>query len=287
MNQPLAYLSLATLLVATAAHAQSAWLPDAQQIVAIPAFTYSSFDEFWMGDTKVSPLKDGDESLRQYSGFVALEYGITSKLAADATIGYAATSSTTVLGSGDKGLMDTNLGLRYQVLNGQGPDAGFLPTVSFRLGGIIVGDYDANTPFSIGDGASGIEISTLLAKEFSCGFGAFGSFGYRYRVDPVLADLFGSAGIYQRLGGFTLSFTYWNTSALNGLDIGGPGFNPGAGSDSGFPALKEVNQIITGGVGYTDKGGRNYLITVGNNVAGRNTGDKFIVGAFISLPFGP
>ena len=152
----------------------------------------------------------------------------------------------------------------------------------------IAGDYDANTPFAIGDGASGIEGSLLLAKEFGdTGFGAFGNIGYRWRVDPVPADIFGSVGIYQRIAGFTVSFTYWNTSALNGLDIGGPGFDPGAGADSGFPALKEVNHIVSGGVGYTDAGGRNYLITIGNNVGGRNTGDKFIVGAFISLPFGP
>lgn len=288
MNSRLAGCSLAALLLAPAALAQGAWLPDAQQIIATPAFTYSSFDEFWAGDTLVSPLKDADESLRQYSGFVVLEYGILPKLAADATVGYAATSSTTVLGPGDDGLMDTNLGLRYELVDGQAPDAGWIPTVSVRLGGIIAGDYDANTPFAIGDGASGIEGSLLLAKEFGdTGFGAFGNIGYRWRVDPVPADIFGSVGIYQRIAGFTVSFTYWNTSALNGLDIGGPGFDPGAGADSGFPALKEVNHIVSGGVGYTDAGGRNYLITIGNNVGGRNTGDKFIVGAFISLPFGP
>ena len=281
-------LTLALLASAPFAQAQSAWIPDAQQIIAVPAFTYSSFDEFWMGDTLVSPLKDADEALRQYTGFVALEYGITSKIAFDATVGYAATSSTTVLGPGDEGLMDTQIGLRYKLVDGDAQSSPWIPTVTVRLGGIIAGTYDANTPFSIGDGASGIEGSLLMAKEFGeTGFGMFGGIGYRWRVDPVPADIFGNVGIYQRIGGFTVSFTYWNTTSLDGLDIGGPGFNPGAGVDSGFPAVKEINQIVSGGIGYTDKGGRTYLVTIGNNIAGRNTGDKFILGAFVSLPFGP
>lgn len=287
MNSRVITSALASLTLSAAAQAQlSAWLPDAQQLLATPAFTYSTFDEFWMGDTLVSPLKDAGEHLRQYSGFVVLEYGIFSNLAFDATVGYAATSATSVLGPGDEGLMDTNVGLRYTLFDGTVPNAKWIPTISVRLGGIIAGDYEANTPFAIGDGASGIEGSLLMAKEFGdCGFGVFGDIGYRWRVDPVPADIFGTIGIYQRFAGFTASLAYRNTTALDGLDIGGPGFDPSMGPEYGFPALKEVNQILAGGLGYTDGGGRTYLLTVGANLDGRNTGDKLIVGAFISIPF--
>src|SRR5687767_6890326 len=104
-------LGAALAASATTSFAQSAWLPPKQQIKATPGFSYSTFDEFWVGRTRVNPLEANDESLDQYTGYVALEYGILDNLAADLTLGYSATSSTDTFGNdSDDGLADTFLG---------------------------------------------------------------------------------------------------------------------------------------------------------------------------------
>jgi hypothetical protein len=74
--------------------------------------------------------------------------------------------------------------------------------------------------------------------------------------------------------------------AVSGLDIGGTGFNPALGRSHGFPALKEINQLVEAGLSFTDHGGRNYQISAAKSVDGRNTGDKWLFGANITIPWG-
>jgi hypothetical protein len=271
---------------ATACFGQSVWLPAAQEFKIIPGFTYSTFDEFWVGRTLVDPLKANDESLDQYTGYLGLEYGILDNLAADATIGYSATTRTQALGEGDEGLTDTLIGMRYRLLDEANAPCPFAPTVAIRVGGIIAGTYDSNQPFSVGDGAHGVEGSLLVGKAFgTTGFGMYGDIGYRVRENPVPDDLFGSVGVFQQIGPATVNFGYRHVQSLSGLDIGGPGFDPPAGRSSGFPALKEINQLIEGGVSFTDPGGRVYQVTAAKSVDGRNTGDKFIFGVNATFSF--
>jgi hypothetical protein len=279
-------LGFALTVSTTACFGQSAWLPSRQEFKVTPGFTYSTFDEFWAGRTRVGPLKANDESLDQYTGFIGLEYGILENLAADATIGYSGTSSTMALGEGDKGLTDTMLGMRYRLLDENNAPCPFAPTVALRVGGIIPGTYDENTPFSVGDGAYGFESSLLFGKAFgTTGFGMYGDIGYRIRENPVPDDLFGSIGVFQQIAPVTLNVGYRHVQSLSGIDIGGPGFDPGAGPAHGFPATKEITQLIEGGVSYTDKGGRIYQVIVAKSIDGRNTGDKFIIGVNATFSF--
>jgi hypothetical protein len=274
---------LFTLASAACGWGQSAWLPLRGQFIATPGFSYSTFDEFWVGRDRKNPLEANDESLDQYTGFVALEYGMNDRLAADLTIGYTATSEAKkTFGRGsDEGLADTSFGLRYRLAD----EEEIWPTIALRAGGIIAGTYDANKPFSAGDGANGFETSLLLGKRFgNTGFGAYGDIGYRLRESPVPNDAFGSVGLFKQfpnvfadLDAITLSFGYRHIQSLSGQDIGDPGFT--------FPQLKEINQLIEGAVGYTDPGGRQYQFSVAKSVAGRNTGDKLVFLFTISLPF--
>jgi len=285
-------VGLVALAAGTQLQAQSAWMPYQGRLTVTPGFSFSTFDEFWVGrDIRNSALRSNDESLDQYTGFVALEYAITDRLAADATIGYTATSSAEMtfgVGS-DDGLADTLIGLRYQLVEEQRT----IPAVTFRVGGIIAGTYDRNKPFSAGDGANGAEFSLLMGKQFGdSGFGIYGDIGYRLRENPVPDDLFGSVGLFKQFIGVfqesdavTLNFGYRHVQGLSGLDIGGPGFAPPLGPANGFPALKEINQLIEGSIGYGDSRGRQIQFTVAKSVAGRNTGDKLIFLITVSWPF--
>lgn len=290
-QRPLTPALLLSLGACAGAHAQSSpWLPANGQFVATPAFSYSTFDEFWVGDDLVDPLKANGESLDQVNAFVTVEYGIMDRLAADVTIGYTQVGSTDTFGNDDDdGLADTVLGLRYRVLE----ETETVPVIAVRIGGIIAGTYEENTPFAPGDGANAFDGSVLLGKGFGdSGFGAYGEIGYRFRDNDVPDEFFASAGAYKQFIGLfseadalTVSAGYRHIESTSGLDIGGPGFDPGAGSDSGFPALKEVNQLFEGAVGYTDLGGRHYQFFVATSLAGRNTGDKLIFGFSVSVPF--
>jgi hypothetical protein len=112
------------------------------------------------------------------------------------------------------------------------------------------------------------------------------------RNNSVPDEYHGSVGIFKQLGGLlfaedavTISAGYRHVENHTGLDIGGPGFNPAGGDSNGFPALEEVNQLFEGAVGYTDVGGRHYQASFTKSIDGRNTGDKFIFGFSVSLPF--
>ncbi len=281
----LAPVSLAVLAGTALCSAQSAWLPAEQQFKLTPGFSYSSFDRFWAGDDKVSIPKD----FKQYTGYLSLEYGILPNLAADATVGYTATDADAFgPNSSDDGLMDTSIGLRYRIFDEHTAGCPWAPTVAVRLGGVIPGTYDENAPFSAGDGAYGFEGSLLFGKAFGeSGFGAYGDIGYRFRESPTPDEFFGSAGLYKQFGPVTLAGGYRHIQSTSGIDIGEPGvFDPSRGASHGFPAVKEINQLVEAGVSYTDKGGRNYQFSVAKSVDGRNTGDKWVFGFNVTLPFG-
>jgi hypothetical protein len=284
---------IAALLLAlgasSSARAQSAWLPLAGELVATPAVSFSSFDRFWAGSSRDDRLDDANESLDQFNGFVTLDYGILDCLAFDATVGYTSVGDTRSFGNSDKdGLADTLLGLRMRVLD----EGEYWPTVAVRIGGVIAGTYDENTPFAPGDGADAFDPSLMFAKSFGeSGFGTYGDFGYRVRNNSVPDEYHGSVGVFKQFVGLlfaedavTISAGYRHVESHTGLDIGGPGFDPNGGDSSGFPALEEVNQLFEGAVGYTDVGGRHYQASIAKSIEGRNTGDKFIFGFSVSLP---
>jgi hypothetical protein len=160
LQRPFVPALLLSLGACAGANAQSSpWLPAPGEFVATPAFSYSTFDEFWVGETLVDPLKANGESLDQLNAFVTLEYGIMDRLAADATIGYTVVGSTDTFGNDeDDGLADVLLGLRYRLMD----ETDTLPVIGVRLGGTIAGTYEENTPFAPGDGANAIEGSLQL-----------------------------------------------------------------------------------------------------------------------------
>ena len=275
------------LLAAGTAHAQlSAYTPAANQILVTPAYVFQTYDEFWAGDTKVKLPDD----VVQHTGYLSLEYGILDDLALDATMGYSGTDTDAFgKGNNDDGLTDTRFGLRYRVLDENKATCPLLPTLTLRLGGIIEGTYDPSFPFSSGDGASGVEGSLLIGKQICSGLGLYGEIGYRTRNQKVPDDLFASAGFYASYQGFSATFGYRHVQGLSGGDIGDSTgketFNPAGGANAyGFPEVKEINQLLEASLGYTDHGGRYYSVFGAKNVDGKNTGDKWLLGASITIP---
>jgi hypothetical protein len=265
------------LAAGLSAHAQySAWLPEQNEFIATPGFTYSTFDKFWFGNDKMDNPPNGKD-LDQYVTYLALEYGILPNLAADLAVGYTWTDTEAFGDDSDRGLADTALGLRYRIVDENESACPFLPTVTLRVGGIIPGNYDENFPFSAGDGAHGFEGSLLLAREICPGFGAFGDIGYRVREGDTPDDFLASVGVYAAYKGVSASVAYRHVQGLSGPDIGDPGFS--------FPAVKEISQNIEAGLGYTDSGGRFYQVFYAHTIDGRNTGQKDIIGFSASIPF--
>lgn len=272
------------LFAAAAAHAQySAHLPAKDQLTITPSYAYSTYDKIWMGNTKV----DLGTRQSQHSGFVTFEYGALDQVAFDLTLGYTVAEFEN--GPDDDGLTDTTFGMRWTLVDEKTAGCPFTPTTAIRFGGIIAGTYDENFPYSAGDGASGFETSLIFGKEICPGFGLYGDLGWRTRNHSVPDDLFCSAGAYMAYKGVSLSGGYRHVQGLSGGDIGDSTgrhvFNPAGGPGTyGFPQVKEINQLVEASLGYSDSGGRFYSVFGAKNVDGKNTGDKWIAGASITIP---
>lgn len=279
MNKTTATLSSLALLTAGAAHGQySPYVPANQQIVASPSFVYSTFTKYWEGDQK-SNL--GARQNQYYAG-VTLEYGMCENFAFDGTMGWV-WSEFVDLPPGasaleDNGLYDSTIGVRYRIVDEFKSESKWMPTMAVRLGGIIAGTYTAGSPFAPGDGASGVETSLLLGKQLCPHFGLAADLGWRYRVDDVPQDIFGSFGAYYNIDWFTASAAYRGSYALSGPNIGDPGFT--------FPEVQEINHLFELSVGWMAKTGQSVQIFGAMNFAGQNTGDKRIIGVSASFPFG-
>ena len=285
MKKSLLLSAVVTSVVCPTLQAQtSVWLPEPGHFTATPAYAYQTFDEFWVGKDKVK--LDPYDSI-QHTALVSLEYGMCPKTALDLTVGYVWSESEAFNDAHtkqtDDGVADTRFGLRYRLVDEKTAGCPWAPSQALRVGGIIKGSYEENTPWSAGDGASGLETSLLFGKAFGeSGFGLYGEFGWRWRANDVPEDLFGSFGVYQSIGIVTVSAGYRGVTGLSGGDIGGTGF----GTAYGFPETKEASQNVEAGVGVRDNGGRYYQIFGAKTLAGRNTGDKWVVGASITVDFG-
>src|SRR5438045_8941204 len=110
-----------------------------------------------------------------------LEYGVSKKISLDVNVGYTSAATRDWTPDNEprsaQGLMDTQFGLRYRLLDERETQKWYVPTLTARLGGIIQGSYDDEFPMSPGDAASGIELSVLTTKVFSrYGLGVSGMF---------------------------------------------------------------------------------------------------------------
>ena len=260
----------AGVMLASSASAQSysVWLPESKELVVTPAYAFKTFDKYWAGREEV----DSAERITQHGALFSAEYGVNDKLALDFTGGYTWHDT---IGETDDGLADTRFGARYRWLDEETIALSFVPSIGLRVGGIIEGTYDERLPFVEGNGASGAEASLLMGKAVTPNFGWFGDVGYRYLNHDVPDELVAGTGVYGAYKFVTAHLGYRHVQSLSGSDLG----------DAPFPKLKEINQTLEVGVGFSDQGRRYYQIFYGHTLAGRNTGQKDIFGAAVSFSF--
>ena len=269
----------AVLLAAPAIAQDSAYLPAHGVTNTATSYVFQTFEDFWVGKTKMTLPDD----LTQHVASLSFDYGLTEDVALDLTVGYIKTHFRLGNPTSLDGLNDTRVGVRWQWMR---EDAdGQRPTLALRFGGIIEGTYDtvgADAPINPGDGASGFELSLLYGKRLADTVTLFGDIGYRNRAENVPDDVYGSIALawdFHPRWVATTGFRF--NRGLNGLDIGGPGFDP-----TRFPEVKEQSQTIEAGLGYTLEGGKQLFVFVAKNVGnGRNVGDRTIIGGSFGFQF--
>ena len=268
---------LVTLGISAPALAGSPWVPGEGNLSVSTFTTYQDFDSLYARTNRVRfPAK----RMRQINSAVRFEYGITERIAADLTLGYAGTKSK-VFGTVD-GLDDTQLGVTFQLIDEFAYEQVWLPSAAIRVGGIIEGSYDALAfPAAPGDGASGWEVELSVGKTLPYGLGFSMTGGYRDRDEGVPADWHARVETFLTLlDRVTLSAAYDDRRSLSGFSLGDPDFDPTRQA----PRLDEDVANVDVGLGYTDGAGRYWGVYYAWTVWGRNTGIKEIAGVQLSIP---
>jgi len=270
--------------------AQSVWLPEAKQFIVTPWYQYSEFYSIWRGSKRESIEVDPGHNSYGFdlnNGAILLEYGLDPQWAADLTLGYTsgATRSFNARGEPDttEGLMDTTFGLRYQAFNEKAVDSDWIPTTTFRVGGIYRGTYHPDFPFAPGSGSVGIEMSALLHKSLGWeGFGVFRHMGFRSIRSGGNDQWFTALGLGQQIKSFTFNFGYRHFENTTGDDI------TGSGTTIVYSrAVREIKEEIQGGIGYTTAHrGIHYQFLLSKVLDGRNTGAAVTYLLFADLPIG-
>ena len=166
--------------------AQWADVPNEGQFVVGAVYEQSAAYRTWAGGKHydTSWHEEGDFGTHINQGFVALQYGITAKWAVDLNVGMT-TVSWRFFDNGiehsTSGLMDWSVGVRYQIFNEAQASSPWVPTLTFRAGGVLPGSYDQTFPFAPGLHSASIEPELLFRKHFAwAGFGTFGDILYRW-----------------------------------------------------------------------------------------------------------
>lgn len=257
--------------------ADTPWTPSAQHFDADFTVVYQAYDQFWLGDQKLSTKAafGGDGKVTQTTATLAGQYGITDWLAADLAVGYTSIDFKP-LSKKDSGLNDTTFGLQARVLDENNPASPYLPTISVRLGGILKGTYDTDigTPTAAGLGTNGYDVSLALGKFFvDTGTGVFASGGIRDYADDVPTARYWALGAFQDIAGqASVHAIYRSSASTSGVDIGGPGFT------GDFTKVKEERESIEGGVTYIGCPDARIGIFVARVLDGRNVGQDLVLG---------
>jgi hypothetical protein len=232
-------------------------------------------------------------------GWLFFQYGINKQWAADLSVGYT-TSGWRAFSNGGRvgsirsttGLMDTSLGVRYQIFNEDDTNnPSWMPTLTFRAGAVLPGTYSQNFAFAPGIRSAAIEPEFIIKKHFGWpGLGTYGDFLYRWNRTTGNDQFIGMIGLFQQIKGWELDVGYRRLQAIGGTDLI---YDPGtrtlvaSGSDpSGFSEVAESNDSIEAGFSYTtSKRHIKYAFYSRTVFDGDNSDQKFWVGGSIQIPF--
>ena len=224
-------------------------------------------------------------------GYVALQYGLTERWTADAAAGYTTagwryfsnsnpnngTSSTT-------GLMDSSIGVRYQVLRESEAESPWTPTLTLRAGAVLPGRFDEAFPFAPGDRSAAIEPEVLVRKSFGWqGFGMYGDALFRWNRTTHNDHYIASVGLFQKIKGWELNAGFRRLGTTQGEDIT---LDPVTRAIYYPRELRETSNSSEAGFSYTTKRKIQYGFYTRTVFDGANTDGKFWVGGYINVPIG-
>jgi hypothetical protein len=229
------------------------------------SYTAEGYDEFWVGETKVSDPGVGEVDIKSSSVWV--QWGLLDNLAIVANLPYIDASSDGLGGFEDSGLQDLSVLLKYRFLS-SGPHS-LVGAAGVRT---AAQDYEPNLPVDLGDNTTDA-LFRLVYQFQTQNFYISQQVGYDVRSDDAPDDY----PLYTELG-FTTGRVTWGgyysqLIADDGTDIGDPGFTFPSNQEEYSKAGVKLYARVTDRLGLSAA----YFATLD----GRNTGDSdgFSVGA--------
>ncbi|MDE0145754.1 MAG: hypothetical protein OXL95_07785 [Nitrospira sp.] len=267
----------------------SPWLPAPGAGFINLSYVSQNANQFYVQDNlrgtpPQNAVPDGKgPNLGQHTVWLNGMYGLSDEIAIDFRVGAARSyASAGPTGGRDKygGVTDSNIGVTWRIVDELVKPS--LPSLALRGGVIIEGSYTPGYINSIGDGASGLEMSALAGKYLADWLAISGEVGYRVRDEDVPSDLFVNVSggvLFDNIG---LSVNYKLVDAQSGLQIGVPPFTPGGRV---FPRLEEDVQFLSGTVSLNVTEQTNVALSYGEVIDGRNTSKSKVFSVTMSYPF--
>ncbi|MCY3955197.1 MAG: hypothetical protein OXF47_04285 [Nitrospira sp.] len=276
----MALVVIVTTAIGSSAFADgvSPWLPAPGAGFINLSYVSQNANQFYRQDQKVpTPGPIPGANLGQHTVWLNGMYGLSDEIAIDFRVGAARSYFGAKTPMGDpipptggrdkySGVADSNIGVTWRIVDELVKPS--LPSLALRGGVIIAGSYEAGWINSIGDGASGFEVSALAGKYLTDWLAVSGEVGYRDREGDVPADLFVNVSGGVLVDNIGLSVNYKLIDAQSGIQIGGPGFSPTTGV---FPRLEEDIQFLSGTVSLNVSDQTNIGVSYGEVIDGRNT----------------
>ena len=275
MDRKTCVVALAGLVLAPAMAAAmdlNGFLPAAGEGTVALSFTTEGYDEFWVGETKVSDPGVGEVETDSFA--LWMRYGFTDRLAVVANVPYVDATSDGLGGFEDSGLQDLSAMLLFRALDG-----GDAARHRLVLGGGVrtpLSDYEANLPVDLGDGTTDFLLRAVYQFESGGGFYFSQQVGYDLRGEDAPDGL----PLYTEVGyswsRVTVNGFYLDYTADGGTDIGDPGFTFPGNKDETTRLGAKVFARLTESIGAQ--------VSAFQTLDGRNSGD--ISGVSAGFTFG-
>jgi hypothetical protein len=238
------------------------------------AFSLSieSYDEFWVGETKVSDPGVGKVDTTSFT--VWIQWGFTDDLALVANLPYVEADSDGAGGFGESSLQDLSALLKVRFARWGGGGSAQHSLVGAVGGRVAASDYEDNQPVDVGDGTSDV----LLRLVYQVEAGAF-YFSQQVGYDLRGGDAPDGFPLYTELGytfgQVTLNAYYLDYIADGGTDIGDPGFTFPSNQDETTRFGAKLYGRVSDRLGFS--------LLAFTTLDGRNSGDAtgYAVGAVL------
>jgi hypothetical protein len=270
--------------------AQWADVPEKGQFVAGLVYEESEAYHIWAsGQYHNVTVKSSGEyyGIDINQGYLALQYGITEKWAADLNVGFTTAGwryfNTNGAVESTTGLMDISFGVRYQIFNEAQATSPWVPTLTFRAGAVLPGTYDQAFPFAPGTRSAAIEPEFLLRKHFGWpGLGVYGDALFRWNHTTANDLYMATVGLFQQIKGWEVAVGYRHLHTITGTDIILTDHTIDYPRDP-----REISDAIEAGFSYTTiKRHIRYGFHSRTIVDGNNSDGKFWLGGSVDIPFG-